>query len=108
MSAALSAFIETLDGKRDIPQIEFIAGDQAVMLTIRHMQPLSDSDSGLDNVYPVKTHGRAAHQFPYPRRERVAVGDEGVDGGLKIVPRLSPFAIGGRPGISVDVSQIHQ
>ncbi|WP_421680628.1 23S rRNA (uracil(1939)-C(5))-methyltransferase RlmD [Stenotrophomonas bentonitica] len=40
----LSEFIETLDGKRDIPQIEFIAGDDAIMLTIRHMQPLSDAD----------------------------------------------------------------
>ena len=42
--AALSAFIETLDGKRDIPQIEFIGGDAAVALTVRHMQPLSDAD----------------------------------------------------------------
>ncbi len=41
---ALSTFIESLDGKRDIPQIEFIAGDQAVVLTVRHMQPLSDAD----------------------------------------------------------------
>ncbi|MHC9016573.1 23S rRNA (uracil(1939)-C(5))-methyltransferase RlmD [Stenotrophomonas bentonitica] len=40
----LSEFIETLDGKRDIPQVEFIAGDDAIMLTIRHMQPLSDAD----------------------------------------------------------------
>ncbi len=40
----LSEFIETMDGKRDIPQIEFIAGDDAIMLTIRHMQPLSDAD----------------------------------------------------------------
>ncbi len=42
--AALSTFIETLDGKRDIPQVEFIAGDDAIVLTIRHMQPLSDAD----------------------------------------------------------------
>jgi 23S rRNA (uracil1939-C5)-methyltransferase len=41
---AMAAFIETLDGKRDIPQIEFIAGDEAIMLTIRHMQPLTDAD----------------------------------------------------------------
>jgi len=41
---AMATFIETLDGKRDIPQIEFIAGDDAIMLTIRHMQPLSDAD----------------------------------------------------------------
>ncbi|PZU29784.1 MAG: 23S rRNA (uracil(1939)-C(5))-methyltransferase RlmD [Stenotrophomonas sp.] len=41
---ALSAFIEALDGKRDIPQIEFIAGDTAIALTVRHLQPLSDAD----------------------------------------------------------------
>lgn len=41
---AMATFIETLDGKRDIPQIEFIAGDDAIMLTIRHMQPLSEAD----------------------------------------------------------------
>jgi len=40
----LSTFIESLDGKRDIPQIEFIAGDEAIMLTIRHMQPLTEAD----------------------------------------------------------------
>ena len=41
---AMAVFIETLDGKRDIPQIEFIAGDEAIMLTIRHMQPLTEAD----------------------------------------------------------------
>lgn len=41
---AMAAFIETLEGKRDIPQIEFIAGGEAIMLTIRHMQPLSEAD----------------------------------------------------------------
>ena len=41
---AMATFIETLDGKRDIPQIEFIAGDDAIMLTVRHMQPLSEAD----------------------------------------------------------------
>ncbi|MBN6150826.1 23S rRNA (uracil(1939)-C(5))-methyltransferase RlmD [Xanthomonas sp. AmX2] len=47
--AALAELVEGLDGKRDIPQIEFIAGDPApghsgVALTIRHMQPLSQAD----------------------------------------------------------------
>lgn len=41
---ALSALVESLDGKRDIPQIEFIAGDDAVALTVRHLQPLTDAD----------------------------------------------------------------
>ncbi|KHL56892.1 23S rRNA (uracil(1939)-C(5))-methyltransferase RlmD [Xanthomonas cannabis] len=40
----LAALVEGMDGKRDIPQIEFIAGDDAVALTIRHMQPLSERD----------------------------------------------------------------
>ncbi len=43
--SALSEFIESLDGKRDIPQIEFIAGDAAIALTVRHMQPLSAADT---------------------------------------------------------------
>ncbi|MEQ7420423.1 23S rRNA (uracil(1939)-C(5))-methyltransferase RlmD [Xanthomonas campestris pv. campestris] len=40
----LAALVEGMDGKRDIPQIEFIAGDDAVALTIRHLQPLSARD----------------------------------------------------------------
>jgi len=41
---ALATLVESLDGKRDIPQIEFIAGDDAIALTVRHLQPLSDGD----------------------------------------------------------------
>ena len=40
----LAALVEGLDGKRDIPQIEFIAGDDAIALTVRHLQPLSEHD----------------------------------------------------------------
>lgn len=43
--SALSTFIESLEGKRDIPQIEFIAGDAAIALTVRHLQPLSAADT---------------------------------------------------------------
>lgn len=42
--AALAGLVEGLDGRRDIPQIEFIAGDDAIALTIRHLQPLSEAD----------------------------------------------------------------
>jgi len=42
--ASLAAFVETLDGKRDIPQIEFIGGDDSIALTVRHLQPLSEAD----------------------------------------------------------------
>lgn len=41
---ALAELVESLDGKRDIPQIEFIAGDDAIVLTVRHLQPLSEHD----------------------------------------------------------------
>ncbi|HBK46995.1 MAG TPA: 23S rRNA (uracil(1939)-C(5))-methyltransferase RlmD [Xanthomonadaceae bacterium] len=42
--SALAALVEGMDGRRDIPQIEFIAGDQAIALTVRHLQPLSERD----------------------------------------------------------------
>ena len=47
--AALSALVDGMDGRRDIPQIEFIAGDMqpefdGVALVFRHLQPLSEGD----------------------------------------------------------------
>jgi hypothetical protein len=42
--AALGALVDGLDARRDIPQIEFIAGDAHVALVFRHLQPLSDAD----------------------------------------------------------------
>ncbi|MEO6154445.1 MAG: 23S rRNA (uracil(1939)-C(5))-methyltransferase RlmD [Thermomonas sp.] len=69
---ALSALVDSLDARRDIPQIEFISGDDAVALVIRHLQPLVDADrekllvfekeygfsiflqpSGVDSVHPL-------------------------------------------------------
>ncbi len=46
---ALSALVDSLEARRDIPQIEFIAGDAAgefdgVALVFRHLQPLSETD----------------------------------------------------------------
>jgi len=83
---ALSAFIETLDGKRDIPQIEFIGGDAAVALTVRHLQPLSEADwqawiafgqqhgfaiylqpGGLDTVQPLWPAEGVALSFALPQ-----------------------------------------
>ncbi|HEX4853803.1 23S rRNA (uracil(1939)-C(5))-methyltransferase RlmD [Arenimonas sp.] len=40
----ISALVESLDGRRTLPQIEFIAGDEAVALVFRHLEPLSASD----------------------------------------------------------------
>ena len=42
----LAALVESLDGKRSIPQIEFIAGDGPVALVFRHLEPLGDADVG--------------------------------------------------------------
>jgi len=46
---ALSALVDGLDALRDIPQIEFIAGDATadhggIALVFRHLQPLSEGD----------------------------------------------------------------
>lgn len=48
--AALAALVDGLDARRDIPQIEFIAGDatdtfDGVALVFRHLQPLSARDT---------------------------------------------------------------
>ena len=40
----ISALVESLDGRRTLPQIEFIAGDEAVALVFRHLEPLSEAD----------------------------------------------------------------
>ncbi|MGB3394531.1 MAG: 23S rRNA (uracil(1939)-C(5))-methyltransferase RlmD [Stenotrophomonas sp.] len=61
--SALSAFIETLDGKRDIPQIEFIGGDAAIALTVRHLQPLSDADEQAWRAF-AQEHGFAIYLQP--------------------------------------------
>jgi len=42
--AALSALVDGLAARESIPQIEFIAGDDAIALTVRHLVPLSDDD----------------------------------------------------------------
>ncbi len=41
---AISALVDGMDARRDIPQIEFIAGDATVALVFRHLQPLGERD----------------------------------------------------------------
>ncbi len=41
---ALGELLGTLDAARSIPQIEFAAGDAALVLVLRHLQPLSVAD----------------------------------------------------------------
>jgi len=42
--ADIAALIETLEAKRDLPQIEVAAGDDLVALVFRHLHPLSAHD----------------------------------------------------------------
>src|SRR3546814_11624813 len=54
---ALSALIDGMDGRRDIPQVEFIAGDatadpDGVALVFRHLHPLSDGDRAALPAFP--------------------------------------------------------
>ena len=42
--ADIAALIETLEAKRDVPQIEVAAGDDVVALVFRHLHPLSEHD----------------------------------------------------------------
>ncbi|WP_125076232.1 23S rRNA (uracil(1939)-C(5))-methyltransferase RlmD [Pseudoxanthomonas sp. SGT-18] len=71
--AALSALVDGLQARESIPQIEFIAGDDAIALTVRHLVPLGEADraalaafgrehgfsiflqpKGLDSVHPLE------------------------------------------------------
>ena len=42
--SALSALIDGMDGRREIPQVEFIAGDDTIVLVFRHLAPLTERD----------------------------------------------------------------
>lgn len=42
--AALASLVDGLQARSEIPQIEFIAGDDTIALTFRHMVPLSVAD----------------------------------------------------------------
>ena len=41
---ALAALVDGLQAREHIPQIEFIAGDDAIALTVRHLVPLVEAD----------------------------------------------------------------
>ncbi|GAB1595507.1 23S rRNA (uracil(1939)-C(5))-methyltransferase RlmD [Lysobacter claricitrinus] len=60
---ALSALVDGMDGRRDIPQIEFIAGDDAIVLTFRHLAPLSDGDRARLAAFG-REHGFAIYLQP--------------------------------------------
>lgn len=61
--AALAALVESLQARREIPQIEFIAGDETVALTIRHMVPLPETDQAAIIAF-AQSHGFAIFLQP--------------------------------------------
>lgn len=60
---ALSQLVDSLEARGDIPQIEFIAGDDTVALVFRHMQPLGDADCTLLVAF-AKQHDFAIYLQP--------------------------------------------
>ena len=61
--AELGALVDGLDARRDIPQIEFIAGDARTALVFRHLQPLSDADKARLEAFGAE-HGFAIFLQP--------------------------------------------
>src|SRR5687768_6594657 len=51
----LAALVDSLDGKRTLPQIEFIAGDGPMALVFRHLEPLSDADRERLRAFAIAT-----------------------------------------------------
>lgn len=56
--ADIAALIETLDARRDIPQIEVAIGDDSTALVFRHLHPLSERDQAALVEFS-KTHALA-------------------------------------------------
>jgi 23S rRNA (uracil1939-C5)-methyltransferase len=59
----LATLIQSLEAARDIPQIEFAAGDDTVALVFRHLSPLSDGDRGKLTAF-AQAHGFAIYLQP--------------------------------------------
>jgi 23S rRNA (uracil1939-C5)-methyltransferase len=81
----IAALVDSLDGKRTIPQIEFIAGDGAIVLVFRHLEPLAAAD--------IERLGEFARQSGFA----VFLQPGGVDSVHALWPRDVPlsFAIAG-------------
>lgn len=61
--AALALLVDGLQARRDIPQIEFIAGDDTIALTFRHLSPLPESDKAAIVTF-AQAHGFAIFLQP--------------------------------------------
>ena len=77
---AISALVDAMDARRDIPQIEFIAGDRTVALVFRHLQPLGERDRGLLAEFA------RAHDFA------VLLQPGGVDSVQPLWPQTAPLS----------------
>lgn len=60
---AIAALVDGMDARRDIPQIEFIAGDATVALVFRHLHPLGERDREALVAF-AKEHGFAIFLQP--------------------------------------------
>ena len=60
---AISTLVDGLDARRDIPQIEFIAGDATVALIFRHLQPMGERDRDALTAF-AQAHGFAIFLQP--------------------------------------------
>lgn len=60
---ALSQLVDGMDARREIPQIEFIAGDDTIALVFRHLAPLSEADRERLVAF-AQTHGFAIFLQP--------------------------------------------
>jgi 23S rRNA (uracil1939-C5)-methyltransferase len=59
----LATLIQSLDTARDIPQIEFAAGDDTVALVFRHLSPLNEGDRAKLTAF-AQAHGFAIYLQP--------------------------------------------
>ncbi|QWT21832.1 23S rRNA (uracil(1939)-C(5))-methyltransferase RlmD [Bacillus sp. NP157] len=59
----LATLIQGLDTARDIPQVEFAAGDDSVALVFRHLSPLTDGDRARLTAF-AQEHGFAVFLQP--------------------------------------------
>jgi 23S rRNA (uracil1939-C5)-methyltransferase len=60
---AIAALVDSLQARDDIPQIEFIAGDDTVALVFRHLQPLGEDDRARLVAF-AQAHGFAVYLQP--------------------------------------------
>ena len=61
--AEFAAMVDRLQAREQIPQIEFIAGDEAIALTVRHLAPLEEADKSILAEFG-RAHGYAIFLQP--------------------------------------------